>query len=430
MKCRYPADAFKVLVEHARLPPIEPFPAPCGGYADTYRAVCDWMGVQPREDVVSNCTITLPANGIREFDLADYDAQQMPLEELRALLTSLHYNAYFASLRAPKSWRLGERELQLVAELLRVNTHLQELRLAGSSREGLVLLAHAVRDNRRSAITVVDLGFSTCEDKGAAELGTALSVLAHGLVQLDPTRCEIGRVGVSGLCTALRKHNLLAATLSDLSLSGNRLEADGSAALAQFLSRPNSLRRLRLSYCAANLDQVLGALLMGSPDLALLHLAGNRITGRKEGTQLVKLLQSSSKLAELELGDTLVPVDVLREVRAHILSYYFHFFLCFFLSYSFLSSHPETYSYHFFFPDSRAQVLKAVFGNAYLRGLRLGLPGNKLGVVGANMIANIWAEGSNIEELNLSDNELGDEGMPEHVIRVRTESVYSQCVFV
>jgi hypothetical protein len=42
----------------------------------------------------------------------------------------------------------------------------------------------------------------------------------------------------------------------------------------------------------------------------------------------------------------------------------------------------------------------------------LGLASNKLGTVGANMIANIWHEASNIEELNLHDNDLGDEGKP------------------
>jgi Ran GTPase-activating protein (RanGAP) involved in mRNA processing and transport len=166
----------------------------------------------------------------------------------------------------------------------------------------------------------------------------------------------------------IKKNPLMSSTLLYLNLSQNRLEGEGSSALAQWLAKPNGLRKLRLVNCAPNLDTLVGALIMGSPDLQLLDVSGNRL-GKKEAGQLAKLLQSSAKLRELNISATGVPVDAFRE------------------------------------------LLKSLFGNPYLRQFTLSACENRLGVVGANLIATMVGQAGNLETLLLAENEFGDEGL-------------------
>jgi hypothetical protein len=52
------------------------------------------------------------------------------------------------------------------------------------------------------------------------------------------------------LCNALKKNVHMSSTLVHLDISHNKLDADGSSALAAFLANPNQLRVLLMADCA------------------------------------------------------------------------------------------------------------------------------------------------------------------------------------
>lgn len=339
-----------------------------GGFADTYTALCDAAGVAVRDDVLFYATVVVPASGAREWELSEFSA--LAPDELRPLLAALTHNPFFRAVHA-RGVKLGDKEVGMLAELAQASTNLQQLTLfnTGASKEALLGLAQALRANKGLALSELVLSGHALEDKAATELGTALAAQKAGLVRLDLSGAQLTKSGATGLWGPLiRGGAALSLSLTSLTVSGNRLEGEGSAALAQWLSRPNALTRLRLANSAANLDPVLGALLMGSAELVQLDLSGNRIT-RKEASQLVKLLQSSARLQELLLANTGVPVDALRE------------------------------------------LLKAIYSNAYLRDFSLSLASNKLGSVGANLVGMLMPEAGNLTALDVADNELEDEGV-------------------
>jgi len=169
-------------------------------------------------------------------------------------------------------------------------------------------------------------------------------------------------------CNNLKRNPEMARTLTVLNVSGNKLDVEGSTALGAFLSSTNALKNLNLSNTNAVLDVILPAAMRGCTELTLLNISGNKLTP-KSGPELKKYLTSCSKLQELRMADTGVPVNILRD------------------------------------------VLKSIVGNKYINNFYLDLADNKLGVLGANMISGMAGEILTIETLDLSSNDFGDEGL-------------------
>lgn len=339
-----------------------------GGFADTYAALCDLAGVQVRDDVQFYASTVVPSSGSKEWELSEFG--QLNADELKPLLSSLMHNPYFKAVNV-RGVKLGDKEMALLADLVQASSALQQLTLynTNASKEALIGLTQAMKNNKSLNLTELIISGHALEDKACTELGTALAAQRNGMTRLDLSNAQITKSGATGLWGPLiRAGGAMCLSLTQLVLSGNRLEGEGSAALAQWLSRPNALTRLRIANAQVNLDPILGALLMGCPELQLLDVAGNRVT-KKEASQLVKLLQSSSRLQELVLANTGVPVDALRE------------------------------------------LLKALFTNAYLRDFSLSLAANKLGSVGANLLGMLMPEASNLTALDVADNDFEDEGI-------------------
>lgn len=350
----------------AELPPQGELVA--GGFPDTYAALCDLAAVQPRDDVLFYAATVVPLSGAKDWELSEFAS--LSAEELKPLLSALTHNPYFKAVHA-RGVKLGDKEVAMLSELVQQSTSLMQLSLVntGASKEALVGLTQALKASKGVALTELVLSGHPLDDKAATELGNALAAQRAGLVRLDLSGAQLSKSGATGLWGPLiRAGGPLSMSLTQLLLSGNKLEGEGSAALAQWLSRPNAVTRLKLANSQVNLDPVLGALLMGSPELAQLDVSGNRIT-KKEASQLIKLLLSASRLQELTLANTSIPVDTLRD------------------------------------------LLKAIFTNAYLRDFNLSLAGNKLGSVGANLIGMLLPEASNLTSLDLGENELEDEGV-------------------
>ena len=131
--------------------------------------------------------------------------------------------------------------------------------------------------------------------------------MQHGLVHLDVSRNNGGKIGMGALTRALRSNTHLSETLTFLDLSLNTLDKDGSTGLAAFLALPNPLRVLVLANTALSVDIVVSAIVRGCNSLELLDISGNRIKAG-DGGALSTLLQSAAALRVLNLSRTTLPV--------------------------------------------------------------------------------------------------------------------------
>ncbi|KAL6075869.1 putative MyosinI binding protein [Balamuthia mandrillaris] len=339
-----------------------------GGFSNTYQCLCDMYRVPIRADICWDMDNLLPANNVKEFNLRELEQPVTP-GDFRALVDALHWNTYFTGFVA-RDYKFDKDALRIVAEMLQENTTIEELVLSkveGNS-SAFEQVGDAIAKNKGSSLTSIDWSWNPASDKGVAALGAAVASLNHGVAYLDVSHCDGGKKGMSALANGLKKNPHMPKTLVHLDVSHNRLDNDGSSALANYLSSTNALKVLNLDNTTANLETILAAAMRGCTEIEVLDLSHNKVTP-KCGPVFKKFIQSCSKLRILKLRDTAIPVNILRD------------------------------------------VLKAIADNKYLQNIQIDIADNKLGVLGANMISGLATDLANVESLDLSNNELGDEGI-------------------
>ncbi|ELR15193.1 myosinI binding protein, putative [Acanthamoeba castellanii str. Neff] len=323
----------------------------CGGFSGTYQALCDFYGIPVRADICWDMDNLLPANHVKKFNMKEFEQPVTP-NELKALVDTLHFNNYFIGFVA-RDYRLDKDSMKVLTDMIGVNTKMEEL---------------AIAKNRNSALTSIDWSNNLIKDAGVAALAAAVASMGHGLTSISLKGGDATKKGTVALCTAFKKNVEMSRTLTVLNLAGNKLDSDGTSALAAFVSGPNALQTLNISGTAANLEMLLPAVMRGCTELEKFNISHNKVTA-KTGPELKKFLQSCGRLSELHMRDTAVPVQVVRD------------------------------------------VIKAIIGNNFITDFQLDLAANKLGVLGANMLAGLAAEITTIKSLDLTDNDFGDEGM-------------------
>jgi len=360
---------YKLDVNASRLRELPTVDSPLGGFIRTYKSLCDYYpDTKVREDIVWDMeNLFIPGN-VKDFNLKEFE-QPLSLNDLRALLGALQYNTYFKSLIA-KNIPFDKNMIQCLSDTLKSNTALEELTLSklGINRDGAAQIFESILPNKLIQLTSINIANNVIEDKGMTAIGNYIGSLNRGIIKLDVSNCGSGKLGMTALCNGLKKNVHMTSALSFLNLSGNKLEADGSSALAAFLANPNSVRSLLIANTAANLEVIMGAMVRGCNELRELDLSTNKFT-KKESGFLAKYLQSSTTLYDLHLGNSAVAVE------------------------------------------SVTEILTAMNANVYLKDFKLDLSGNKLGVPGARALAALSEKVQNIASLDLSDNEFGDEGI-------------------
>lgn len=360
---------FKLDVQPAsRLKAIAAPDQPLGGFIPTYRSVCDFYGIEEREDIVWDMENLFIPGRIKDFNLKEFE-EPIGFSEVRTLLGALQYNSYFKSLII-KHIALDKNMIQSVGECLKFNTAIDELVLSstGINKDGMAVIAEGLSFNKTLALTSITLSHNSLEDKGAVALAQYLGSLNRGLVRLDVSHCTIGKSGMAALGNALKKNAHMSSTLTFFDISHNKLEAEGSAALAAFLANPNVLRSLLLGNCNAVLEVILGAVVRGCNELTTLDVSNNKLS-RKESAPLCRFLQASAGLQRLQLAGTGAPVELVKD------------------------------------------VVTALSANHYLTNVRLSLADNKLGVPGARVLAGLVDKLAAVTSLNLAENDFGDDGV-------------------
>eukprot|EP01103_Thecamoeba_quadrilineata_P017200 TRINITY_DN599_c0_g2_i1.p1 TRINITY_DN599_c0_g2~~TRINITY_DN599_c0_g2_i1.p1 ORF type:complete len:1159 (-),score=276.83 TRINITY_DN599_c0_g2_i1:134-3610(-) len=338
------------------------------GYATTYKSLCDYYTVQVREDIAWDLQNLFPVSNIKDFNLREFEQPLTP-GDLKCLLGALRYNNWFHSLMGDGFVFTKETYTDL-GLLLKGNSHIQDLILPSSSlsKDALIKMAEGIAANPRIGVLRYDLHDNPIEDKGLTAFSQAIEKQPIGLVSLNLSSCNLGKSGLASLGQALLRNTLNAASLTELNLSHNKLEPEGSASLAAFLARPNALRKLCLTSSSPNLEVVLAGIVRGCNQMISLDISGNKL-GSKELGHIAKYLQASSSLKELILNNT--------DLKA---------------------------------AESK-EMMRALASNPYLNNFCLGLAENHFSTVDAGILAPLISQAGNIAELDVSDNDFGDEGV-------------------
>uniref|UniRef100_A0A673X9E1 Capping protein regulator and myosin 1 linker 2 n=1 Tax=Salmo trutta TaxID=8032 RepID=A0A673X9E1_SALTR len=342
---------------------------PCGGFSETYAALCDFNELPCREEVQWDVDNIYYVQNCREFNLLDFS--HLENRDLALSVAALSFNQWFTKISS-KDLKLSSEVQEQVLFMINRSSTLEEVCLEGCGLklDFAVKMACALRDHTCSAIHTINLSANHIEDKGVIALSQELENLPNGLTQLSLSRISVSPKGLGSLTQALRQNKAFSSSLCHLDLSGNTgilatEEAVVSAGAALVFS---SLLRIqsRSLHTLLHLSKLFVSLSAGCcPNLAHLNLSRNPFSHRKvrEVTRTVReFFSKSNELRYVGLAGTKLPPEALR------------------------------------------LLLQGLATNTHLCGLELDLSGCELRSAGAQVIQEHIFEAKAISSLDLSDN--------------------------
>uniref|UniRef100_I3JRD4 Capping protein regulator and myosin 1 linker 3 n=1 Tax=Oreochromis niloticus TaxID=8128 RepID=I3JRD4_ORENI len=256
----------------------------CGGFSETYAALCDYNGIGCKEEVQWDVDTIYHSQDNREFNLLDFS--HLDSRDLAVIVASIAYNTWFTKLYC-KDMRIGSEVVDQVLHTISKSNSLEELTLenAGLKSDFPQKMASALSENPASVIHSLNLAHNTLDNQGT---------------NLD---------------------SMNSSSLLPLSLSGNINTILKSLLLPMqnlylFLAQPNCLVHLDLSGTDCTVDSLFGALLRGCcADLSYLNLSKNSFSHRKARDSLPTFRQffsSAFSLTHVSLASMKVPPDSMR----------------------------------------------------------------------------------------------------------------------
>uniref|UniRef100_A0A4W5QML3 Capping protein regulator and myosin 1 linker 2 n=1 Tax=Hucho hucho TaxID=62062 RepID=A0A4W5QML3_9TELE len=340
---------------------------PCGGFSETYAALCDFNEFPCREEVQWDVDNIYYVQNCREFNLLDFS--HLENRDLALSVAALSFNQWFTKISS-KDLKLSSEVQEQVLFMINRSSTLEEVCLEGCGLklDFAVKMACALRDHTCSAIHTINLSANHIEDKGVIALSQELENLPNGLTQLSLSRISVSPKGLGSLTQALCQNKAFSSSLCHLDLSGNTgiLATEEAVNLFRFLSGTNAVSYLDLSGTDCPVDTLFVSLSAGCcPSLAHLNLSRNPFSHRKvrEVTRTVKeFFSKSNELRYVGLAGTKLPPEALR------------------------------------------LLLQGLATNIHLCGLELDLSGCELRSAGAQVIQEHIFEAKAISSLDLSDN--------------------------
>jgi len=417
-----------------------------GGFVGTYRSLCDYYNLTPNEEICWDIDNLYENN--RMFDLSkfleQYDPQQsFGSNDLLPITHALRYNRFFTGFTL-RNMKLEKKEVIVgLAEFLNCNALLSSLTLSrmtinsstgifggvggssslnssgiglpglpgtsqsspsplatgvvgpipggpptvntmvsGSVAMSFSTVLDALTANLQCSLRMLDLSHSHLDDKGVASLANLFANTKHAFVYLDFTDIGCSSKALIQLLLSLRDNGSLRTSFEFFSISQNKLgagETSAANALSQLLfngakGTTSMLKDLSLSMISTNQFLVIfDALIAGRIPLQRLDLSFNRMSSNQSGSdnavkRLADYCKQSSTLTELNLAGT-------------------------------------------FLTDEDLELVLTLLGDDLSTAVNLSA--NGFGPSTGRILSNIAFKLTSIVALDLSDNELGDEGIAE-----------------
>ncbi|KAH0513274.1 Leucine-rich repeat-containing protein 16C [Microtus ochrogaster] len=292
--------------------------SPCGGFLETYEALCDYNGFPFREEIQWDVDTIYHRQGCRHFCLGDF--AHLGSRDLALSVAALSHNLWFRRLSCV-DMKLSLEVSEQILHMMSQSWHLEELVLETCGLRGDFVrrLAQALAGHSNSGLRELSLSGNLLDDRGMAALGRHLEHCPGALRRLSLAQTGLTPRGMRALGRALAANAAFDSTLTHLDLSGNpgALGASqDSGGLYTFLSRPNVLVFLNL----AGTDTALGTLfaaLSGGCCSSLTHLEASRnifsrAKSRAAPAALQRFLSSTRMLQHLGLAGCKLPPEALR----------------------------------------------------------------------------------------------------------------------
>ncbi|XP_047230952.1 capping protein, Arp2/3 and myosin-I linker protein 3-like isoform X3 [Girardinichthys multiradiatus] len=291
----------------------------CGGFSETYAALCDYNGISCKEEVQWDVDTIYHSQDSREFNLLDFS--HLESRDLAVIIASMAYNTWFTKLYC-KDLRIGSEVTEQVLHTVSKSSSLEEITLenAGLKSDFPQKMATALSENPASVIHSINLAHNSLDNQGVSSLIQQVCRLSKGLRLLNLSKTSLTSKGVVSLSQALCSSDEYSNSLLHLDLSKNPgvLSGEDGSNFYLFLSQPNCLVHLDLSGTDCSVDSLFGALLRGCcADLSFLNLSKNAFSHRKVKDTLPLFRQffsSAFSLTHVSFASMKLPPDVLRAV--------------------------------------------------------------------------------------------------------------------
>ncbi|KAK2848133.1 hypothetical protein Q7C36_009815 [Tachysurus vachellii] len=290
---------------------------PCGGFSDTYAALCDFNDFPCREEVQWDVDNIYHVQNCREFNLLDFS--HLESRDLALAVGALSFNQWFTKLYS-KDFKLTLDVQEQVLYLISRSTALQELSLeaSGLKVDFATKMACSLHEQPSSALRAINLSSNPIEDKGILVLSQSWARLSHSLSQLYLSKISLTPKGLGSIAQVLNQNKSFSKSLTHLDLSGNSgcLATEDAVGLFKFLSAPNIVSHLDLSSTDCPLDTLFVSLSSGCcTTLTYLNLSRNTFSHRKvrEVTRSVRdFFTRSMELKYVGLSGTRLLPEALR----------------------------------------------------------------------------------------------------------------------
>ncbi|NWU19805.1 CARL2 protein, partial [Dyaphorophyia castanea] len=384
-------------------------PGPCGGFSETYAALCDYNGFAFREEIQWDVDNIYHSQDCREFNLLDFS--HLESRDVALSVAALSFNLWFTKLSC-KDFRLNQEISEQLLYMLRKSVTLEELVLenSGLKADFVQRMAQVLSSHPDSVLHTINLAGNQLEDRGVTAFSRHVEKSPKGLQSLSLARTMLTAKGMSTLCKALTDNKAIGFSLRHLDLSGNpgALAGDDISNLQSLLRHCHSLSHLSLAGTDCPLDavstmqgvlavspalgpppslgcvrgcsasesssawltsppwQLFGALVHGShTSLIHLDLSRNVYSHKRVKTispDIKEFFSQACSLRHVSLAGTKLPADVVRA------------------------------------------LLQGLADNSHISDLHLDLSSCELRSAGAQVIQDLIPDASSISDLDLSDN--------------------------
>ncbi|KAI1235503.1 hypothetical protein IHE44_0002378, partial [Lamprotornis superbus] len=232
-------------------------PGPCGGFSETYAALCDYNGFAFREEIQWDVDNIYHSQDCREFNLLDFS--HLESRDVALSVAALSFNLWFTKLSC-KDFRLNQEISEQLLYMLSKSVTLEELVLenSGLKADFVQRMAQALSSHPNSVLHTINLAGNQLEDRGVTAFSRHMEKSSKGLQSLSLARTMLTARGMSTLCKALTDNKAIGFSLRHLDLSGNPgiLAGDDISNLQSLLRHCHSLSHLSLAGTDCPLDAV------------------------------------------------------------------------------------------------------------------------------------------------------------------------------
>ncbi|XP_061863544.1 capping protein, Arp2/3 and myosin-I linker protein 2 [Colius striatus] len=346
---------------------LQSSPGPCGGFSETYAALCDYNGFAFREEIQWDVDNIYHSQDCREFNLLDFS--HLESRDMALSVAALSFNLWFTKLSC-KDFRLNQEISEQLLYMLSKSVTLEELVLENCGLKGdfVQRMAQALSNHPDSALHTINLAGNQLEDRGIVAFSHHLEKSPKGLQSLSLARTMLTAKGMSTLCKALTDNKAIGSSLQHLDLSGNpsSLAGDDVSNLQSLLRQCRSLSHLSLAGTDCPLDALFGALVHGC-HLSLVHLdlSRNVYSHRRVKTispDVKEFFSQACALQHVSLAGTKLPAEAVRA------------------------------------------LLQGLADNSHISDLHLDLSSCELRSAGAQVIQDLIPDAGSVSALDLADN--------------------------